>query len=127
MRAGRIYDDIGAKSGFLTIQKAAKALKLSGQVTSVLVSVVLNHKYLIQPKGSRPSMSTKGKDIKAPKPLPPQKPSSTYLSTCSKRYEGTPIIRLLPILLILPGNSMTGSGCFAAAAAATCFFGFGCC
>ena len=49
------------------------------------------------------------------------------LLTCSKRYEGTPIIRLFPILLILPRNSMTGSGCFAAAAAATCFFGFGCC
>jgi len=76
MRAGRIYDDMGAKSGFLTIQKAAKALKLSGQVTSVLVSVVLNHKYLIQPKASRPSMSTKGKDIKAPKPLPP--PNSDF-------------------------------------------------
>ena len=32
------------------------------------------------------------------------------LSTWSKRYEGTPIIRLFPILRILPRNSMTGSG-----------------
>jgi hypothetical protein len=48
------------------------------------------------------------------------------VSTCSKRYEGTQIIRLFPILLILPRNSMAGSGSFAAAAAATCFFGFGC-
>jgi hypothetical protein len=38
------------------------------------------------------------------------------LSTCSKRYEGTPIIRLFPILLILPRNSMTGCGSGAAGA-----------
>jgi hypothetical protein len=47
---------------------------------------------------------------------------ATNLSTCSRRYEGTQITRLFPILLILPRNSMVGSGCFAAAAAATSFF-----
>jgi len=36
------------------------------------------------------------------------------LSTCSKRYEGTQIIRLFPILLILPRNSIIGCGSGAA-------------